>query len=252
MIPWESSTRRRSKLGAYWRTVWAVTWTPRRVASAVAWPLGSRAAVSFRRHTIFLGGVSFALTLALLACLPRFPSVSISTDELPSPWPLLFELWPGYRHLIVASLGPIAGFFIAADGVSLTFRAALTGPDPAGERARRAVALSHYVIAPLAWLFVALLIALLFTLAREFAHATGGRAIGIQSIYWTITILWTVTVFWTWIVALDVLRPATGCGVGALVATALLILAGLVLVMLICTIGVNLLVEAVIQLWRLA
>jgi hypothetical protein len=252
LIPWESATRRRSKFRAYWHTAWAVTWTPRRVASAVAWPLGTRAAVSFRRHTILLAGVSFALTLGLLACLPRFPSVSISPDELPSPWPLIFELWPGYRHLLITSLGAIAGFFIAADGISLAFRAALTGPDPGGERARTAVALSHYIVAPLAWLFVALLIALLFTLVREFAHVTNGRAIRVQPLYRTITILWAATGLWTWVAALRMLRPVTGCGVRHFVVTAVLILAWLIFVMLMCTVGVNVLVEAVMLLRRFA
>ncbi len=134
-IPWV----RRHELGwfrAYWKTVWTVTFRHKRFAREILRPVSYADAQRFRWVTIVHAYLPLLVTLGLEYFWPE--EVAEFPDTV-RPW----KMWIAAAALLL--------FFIAATGVPSYFFHPRRLPV---ELQNRAVAMSYYTSAALAWMFV--------------------------------------------------------------------------------------------------
>ncbi|MBI4718351.1 MAG: hypothetical protein HY763_11135 [Planctomycetes bacterium] len=136
-IPW---TRRREigRFSAYWRTVWLVMFRPRRLAAEMARPVSFADAQAFRWVTVAHAFLPLALWVIGFALLVRPAPFQIA---------LLDEVVKEPVAAGLATLGLLV-FFAAATGMPSYF---FHPRDEPVHRQNRAIALSYYTCAPLAW-----------------------------------------------------------------------------------------------------
>jgi hypothetical protein len=137
LIPWE---QRRSIgwIRAYFRTVRLATFRPSVLARKVAAPVSYRSARLFRRITV---GIAFATIL--LAALAARPAILRSLSPERELGQIIFNPW----SFTAALVGVWLGLAVAASIISWPFHLRAMNR----ERRGRAVALSCYACAPLAW-----------------------------------------------------------------------------------------------------
>jgi len=142
-LPW-ADRREMGRVRAYWRTSWMAAFGPGRLAAAMNRPVSFRDAQRFRHITVLLAWLPSA---AWIAGLWLF-GVGMPTADLYRRHMLGWNLqWLVGAVMVLAAwlflLGAsgVASYFFHPRALSLT-------------RQNRAIALSYYACAPLAWLFV--------------------------------------------------------------------------------------------------
>jgi hypothetical protein len=241
-IPWESR-HRHATFRAFWRTVCAFTFKPRRItAAAIEHSPHPRAALLFRRRAVLLGGLGSAAALALLYCLPQIKMFTIGRYELPRPWPLLLDWISDVRHLIVAMIGLPIGLMLWCELMSIPFRRL-----PQGERA---LAMSYYAAAPLAWLLPGFTLVLVAALVREFLRVIDRAVPPVALLYDLASIVWLAWLIPACLTPLLMLSASSGWRSWRLALAVALLPIGIALV-LICTLGPNALLDVTEQMWKL-
>ena len=141
-IPWEH-TRHIGYFRAYWRTILLTTLRPRALADEINRPVVLRAARRFRRITVLLAWLPLA-AWAIYLYIRRFqPDFSFRNSSRLG--------WTLELSCVATALLAIWLFLLAISGVCSYFFHPRRLPVV---RQNRAIAISHYACAPLAWLWL--------------------------------------------------------------------------------------------------
>ena len=205
-IPWVHR-RTIGRWRAYWRTSWLVMSHPARIAGEMGRPVSLSDARRFRHLTVLLGFVPLAAWSYWLAEHELHFSISL-VPPFDLGWILdyvaiataAFSLW-----LFVLMVSGAASYFFHPRALPVA-------------RQNRAVALSYYACAPLAWLFVPATI--LLGALLPFEEIGGFRH---NVVAWCVVMAGAAALFILlsfWIGTLRLLRYATGCGPTRVIALA--------------------------------
>jgi len=218
-IPW-SHRKEMGRLKAFWRTVRLASVQPKRLAMAVAEPVEYAAAQRFRWVVIALASLPpIVFFLVVVWCKGGTGFLSVVGSDLRSflPWlgnPLreLAVIWSAGATLVpVLPIGMVAMFYLATGAAGYWFRPAHMSV----ARQNRAVAISRYACAPLAWLPLPVALAaavVALTVSGYLDYHPAPRD-------WMILIaLACVILAVGWRTALVLLARTTHCGPGRLVA----------------------------------
>lgn len=218
LIPWEQR-RHAGHLRSYWKTVWLVTFRPRRVGEKVAMPVSVADARLFRSVTVLVAAapVLAAAPLVRRVAMPFLPDPQAWWNE----WArLIANRWSFGVALAAAALG-LAAAASVADWFFAPRR--LTAP-----RRLRATAIGPYSCAPLAWTPLATAMALLGWVPVLKLSPTGAYP---EEAAWVIGHSLTTTAPYVagaigllWLTStLALLRSSTGCGWRRVAAAALVL-----------------------------
>lgn len=157
-IPWTFRGAELSRWTAYWRTVSIATLRWRRLAEEIAKPVAMSDAILFASLTALFAGASVGLSVLLfmiqrganvLTPIPDSPIQAFGTMLSPT-WDLRLPLAAGLTRWSVPPLGAVLAFWLIARCPAWWFRWKAAHISPTQHQ--RAVALSYYVVAPLALL----------------------------------------------------------------------------------------------------
>jgi hypothetical protein len=196
----------------------------------------------FRRRAVLVGGLGASAALALLYCLPQLRILSFSPSEAPSPWPLLLDWISDLRHLILAMIGLPIGLMLWCELMSIPFHRL--------PHDRRAVTLSSYAAAPLAWLLPGFTLVLLAALVREFLRAIDRTLPPVSLLYHLTSIIWLGWLLPACLTPLLMLTAFTARRSWRLALAIALLPVGIAII-LICTFGPNALIDLTRQMWTL-
>ncbi|MBN1346531.1 MAG: hypothetical protein JXQ73_27830 [Phycisphaerae bacterium] len=159
-IPWVH----RDEIGrirAYWRTVWFVTSRTSRFCDEMIRPVDYRAAQRFRRVTVSLAYVPFLALALVLYAMPTSPLGPTIVEARELVWPVV-AVAVGVLLSLAAMTG-IPGYFLQPRAAPI-------------EQQNRAIALSYYACAPLAWLPLGAALAIGGYLTREMLNVPYAEA----------------------------------------------------------------------------
>lgn len=207
-LPWVHR-HRIGRTRAFWRTVWLVTFHPRRLAEEINQPVSYADARKFQWVCVLLAYVSVASGLALVD-----PNKAFDLGGL--------LLWPDRFAILVMAWIGLMFFFLTASGVASYFF------HPRGlpvVRQNRAVALSYYASAALAWTPLVVGVTGLAVLAEAMLDAPHPAIVGPLAAA-LVTVAVAAGVFqggaW-WLNNLSLLKRTTHCGAGRVFALAMLL-----------------------------
>jgi hypothetical protein len=175
-IPW-THRRRIGRVRAYWRTVFLVTFRARRLAAEVIRPVDYHDAQRFRIVTSLIAALSVNVVLVAAVSVEGMDALAVLPEMLLESWSnssrpagsldLMLPLAAGVLTRPVVPLGVVLFTLLVSGVASYWFH-------PARQpivRQNRAVALSHYACAPLAFVpLPALAFGIIMLLSRQ-----GGR-----------------------------------------------------------------------------